>query len=109
MLEFAYCSIITPEACASILWRTTDKGPVAAAALRLTARDVKEFGVVDDIVPEPLGAAHRNPREMAITLERRLGRHLRELKAIPTDDLLARRYEKLRRVGATIEAAGPAF
>ena len=108
MLEFAYCSIITPEACASILWRTTDKGPVAAAALRLTAKDVKEFGVVDDIVPEPLGAAHRNPREMAITLERRLGRHLRELKQIPIDDLLARRYEKLRRVGATIEAAGPA-
>jgi acetyl-CoA carboxylase carboxyl transferase subunit alpha len=107
MLQFAYCSVITPEGCAAILWRTAEKAPEAAQALRLTAADLKEFGVVDDIVPEPLGAAHRNPREMAITLERRLGRHLRELKQVPLDDLLARRYEKLRRVGATVEAAAP--
>jgi acetyl-CoA carboxylase carboxyl transferase subunit alpha len=60
---------------------------------------------VDDIVPEPLGAAHRNPREMAITLERRIGRHLRELKALPVDTLLEQRYQKLRRVGEVTEAA----
>ncbi|MBM4018590.1 MAG: acetyl-CoA carboxylase carboxyltransferase subunit alpha [Planctomycetes bacterium] len=107
MLEFAYCSVITPEGCAAILWRTAEKAPDAAKALRLTAADLKGFGVVDDIVPEPLGAAHRNPREMAVTLERRIGRHLRELKQAPLDDLLARRYEKLRRVGVTAEAAGP--
>ncbi|MBE3069670.1 MAG: acetyl-CoA carboxylase carboxyltransferase subunit alpha [Planctomycetes bacterium] len=105
MLEFAYCSVITPEGCAAILWRTADKAPDAAKALRLTAPDLKGFGVVDDIVPEPLGAAHRNPREMATTLERRIGRHLRELKQVPTDELLERRYAKLRGVGVTVEAA----
>jgi acetyl-CoA carboxylase carboxyl transferase subunit alpha len=105
MLEYAYCSVITPEGCAAILWRTAEKASVAAQALRLTAPDLKEFGVVDDIVPEPLGAAHRNPREVAVTLERRIGRYLRELKQIPTDDLLEQRYQKLRRVGVTVEAA----
>jgi len=105
MLEYAYCSVITPEGCAAILWRTAEKAPEAAQALRLTAPDLKEFGVVDDIVPEPLGAAHRNPREVAVTLERRIGRYLRELKQIPMDDLLEQRYQKLRRVGITVEAA----
>jgi len=105
MLEFAYCSVITPEGCAAILWRTADKAPDAAKALRLTAPDLKAFGVIDDIVPEPLGAAHRSPREMATTLERRIGRHLRELKQVPTDELLDRRYAKLRGVGVTVEAA----
>jgi len=105
MLEYAYCSVITPEGCAAILWRTAEKASVAAQALRLTAPDLKEFGVVDDIVPEPLGAAHRNPREVAVTLERRIGRYLRELKQIPMDDLLEQRYQKLRRVGVTVEAA----
>jgi acetyl-CoA carboxylase carboxyl transferase subunit alpha len=108
MLEFAYCSVITPEGCAAILWRTAEKAPEAAKALRLTAKDLKEFGVADDIVPEPLGGAHRTPREMAITLERRIGRYLRELSRIPMEDLLARRYEKLRHVGVAVEAAGQA-
>jgi len=105
MLEYAYCSVITPEGCAAILWRTAEKAPEAAQALRLTAKDLKGFGVIDDIVPEPLGAAHRSPREMAITLERRMGRYLRELRQVPVDELLARRYEKLRRVGVVVEAA----
>jgi acetyl-CoA carboxylase carboxyl transferase subunit alpha len=104
MLEFAYCSVITPEGCAAILWRTAEKAPEAAEALKLTAKDLKAFGVIDDIVPEPLGAAHRNPREMAITLERRIGRHLRELRQLSVDELLQQRYEKLRRVGVTVEA-----
>jgi acetyl-CoA carboxylase carboxyl transferase subunit alpha len=104
MLEFAYCSVITPEGCAAILWRTAEKAPEAAQALKLTARDLKAFGVIDDIVPEPLGAAHRNPREMAVTLERRIGRYLRELKGLPVETLLERRYEKLRRVGSVVEA-----
>ena len=105
MLQYAYCSVITPEGCAAILWRTAEKAPEAAEALRLRATDLKQYGVVDEIVPEPLGAAHRNPREMAVTLERRIGRHLRELKQRPLDDLLAERYEKLRRVGVVVEAA----
>ena len=104
MLQYAYCSVITPEGCAAILWRTAEKAPVAAEALRLTSKDLKEFGVIDDIVPEPLGAAHRNPREVAVTLERRIGRYLRELTQIPIDQLLEQRYQKLRRVGVTVEA-----
>ena len=105
MLEYAYCSVITPEGCAAILWRTAEKAAAAADALKLTAKDLKEFGVIDDIVPEPLGAAHRNPREMAITLERRIGRYLRELMQIPVDELLERRYEKIRRVGVVVDAS----
>jgi len=106
MLQYAYCSVITPEGCAAILWRTAEKAPEASAALRLTAGDLAAFGVIDEIVPEPLGAAHRNPREMAVTLERRIGRHLRELKQQPIDRLLEERYSKLRRVGVVVEASG---
>ena len=105
MLQFAYLSVITPEGCAAILWRTAERAEDAAGALCLTAEDAKAFGVIDDVVPEPLGGAHRSPREMAITLERRVGRYLRELKQIPADELLARRYEKLRHVGVVVEAA----
>ncbi len=105
MLQYAYCSVITPEGCAAILWRTAEKAPEAAEALHLTAAHLMEYGVADEIVPEPLGAAHRSPREMAITLERRIGRHLRELKRIPIDDLLEQRYQKLRRVGVAVQAA----
>jgi len=108
MLEFAYCSVITPEGCAAILWRTAEKREAAAEALQLTARHLKEFGVIDDIVPEPLGAAHRNPREMAVALERRIGRYIRELKRLSIDDLLAARYDKLRRVGRVVEATASA-
>ncbi len=105
MLQYAYCSVITPEGCAAILWRTAEKAPEASEALRLTASDLMAFDVIDEVVPEPLGAAHRNPREMAVTLERRIGRHLRELKQVPVDELLAQRYEKIRRVGVVTEVA----
>jgi len=105
MLQYAYCSVITPEGCAAILWRTAEKAPDAAEALHLTAAHLEACGVVDEIVPEPLGAAHRSSREMATTLERRIGRRLRELKRIPTDELLQQRYQKLRRVGVVVEAA----
>lgn len=108
MLQYAYCSVITPEGCAAILWRTAEKAPEAAEALRLTAGDLKGFGIIDEIVPEPLGAAHRSPREMATTLERRIGRHLRELKQVPVERLLEERYQKLRRAGVVVEAAAGA-
>jgi len=104
MLQYAYCSVITPEGCAAILWRTAEKAPEAAEALRLTAPYLREVGVIDEIVPEPLGAAHRNPREMAITLERRIGRHLRELRQQPLDEMLDQRYAKLRAVGQVVDA-----
>jgi len=101
MLEHAYYSVISPEGCAGILWRTaTDETkPLAAAALKLTAKDLARLGVIDDIIPEPLGGAHRDHREMANTLKTYLLRYIRELRPVPIDDLLEARYQKFRRIG----------
>jgi len=101
MLEHAYYSVISPEGCAGILWRTaTDETkPLAAQALRCTSKDLLQFGVVDHILKEPLGGAHRAPREMANTLKASLSRHLRELHNLPADSLLEARYEKYRKMG----------
>jgi acetyl-CoA carboxylase carboxyl transferase subunit alpha len=101
MLEFAYYSVISPEGCAGILWKvaTDVTKPLAADALRLTARHLAKFGVIDDIIPEPLGAAHRDQREMATTLKAFLLRYLRELVPMPLDALLELRYQKFRRMG----------
>jgi acetyl-CoA carboxylase carboxyl transferase subunit alpha len=101
MLEHAYYSVISPEGCAGILWKvaTPETKPLAAGALRMTARDLHRFGVIDDIIPEPLGGAHRDQAGMANTLKTFLLRYLRELKAIPVDDLLDQRYAKFRRMG----------
>jgi acetyl-CoA carboxylase carboxyl transferase subunit alpha len=101
MLEHAYYSVISPEGCAGILWRTaTDETkPLAAAALKLTAKDLSRLGIVDDVIPEPLGGAQRDHREMANTLKTYLLRYIRELRLVPLDDLLEARYQKFRRMG----------
>jgi len=101
MLQYAYYSVISPEGCAGILWRvaTEETKSSAAAALKLTAPDLLRFGVIDHVLPEPLGGAHRAPREMATTLKQWLTRHIRELSTVPTETLLDRRYEKFRRLG----------
>jgi acetyl-CoA carboxylase carboxyl transferase subunit alpha len=99
MLEFAYYSVISPEGCASILWRTGEKAPEAAQALKLTARNLKAIDVIDDIIPEPLGGAHRNPAEAGSNLERHIVRTLRELKRVGLDALLKHRYDRWRRMG----------
>jgi acetyl-CoA carboxylase carboxyl transferase subunit alpha len=101
MLEFAYYSVISPEGCAGILWKvaTEETKPLAAEALRLTARDLFRLRVIDDIIPEPLGGAHRNHREMANTLKAYLVRYLRDLLPLPAEQLLERRYQKFRRMG----------
>jgi acetyl-CoA carboxylase carboxyl transferase subunit alpha len=101
MLEHAWYSVISPEGCAGILWRTAtaDTKPLAAAALKLTAKDLHRFGVIDDILPEPLGGAHRDHRESANTLKTYLLRYIRELRHVPTEDLLEARYQKFRRMG----------
>ena len=101
MLQYAYYSVISPEGCAGILWKaaTDETKPRAAGALRLTAPDLVKVGVLDEVIPEPVGGAHRNPREMAATLKTVLVRYLRELKGVPTETLLARRYDKFRRMG----------
>jgi acetyl-CoA carboxylase carboxyl transferase subunit alpha len=107
MLEHGYYSVISPEGCAGILWRVaTDETKVLAAeALKLTARDLFRFGIIDHIIPEPLGGAHRDPRAMANTLKTFLIRYLKELRPIPPEELLQQRYEKFRRMGFYEELA----
>ena len=101
MLEYAYYSVISPEGCAGILWKvaTDETKPLAAEALKCTARDLLRLGVIDHVLKEPVGGAHRAPRDMANTLKASLGRHLRELVALPTDELLRQRYDKYRKMG----------
>jgi acetyl-CoA carboxylase carboxyl transferase subunit alpha len=107
ILEHAYYSVISPEGCAGILWKaaTETTRPMAAEALRLTARDLARLGVVDDVIPEPLGGAHRDHREMATTLKKYLRRYLRELRRTPAEELLEARYQKFRRMGVFEVAA----
>jgi acetyl-CoA carboxylase carboxyl transferase subunit alpha len=105
MLEYAYYSVISPEGCAGILWKeaTEKTKPMAAEALRLTARHLERFGVIDHVIPEPLGGAHRDPREMANSLKSYLLRYLRELRPLSIEDLLEARYMKFRRMGVFLE------
>ncbi|MCJ7543046.1 MAG: acetyl-CoA carboxylase carboxyltransferase subunit alpha [Phycisphaerae bacterium] len=102
MMEYAYYSVISPEGCAAILWRTGEKAAEAAEAMKITARDLKGLDVIDDIIPEPLGGAHRNVAEAASNLERHIVRSLRELKRVPLDHLLKHRYERWRRMGKVL-------
>jgi len=101
MLEHAYYSVISPEGCAGILWKvaTDETKPLAAEALRCTAKDLLKFGVIDHVLKEPLGAAHRRPRDIAATLKTALLRYIRELHTQPTNVLLEKRYEKYRSMG----------
>jgi acetyl-CoA carboxylase carboxyl transferase subunit alpha len=101
MLEHAYYSVISPEGCAGILWKAANEEtkPLAAEALRLTSRDLFGLRIIDDIIREPLGGAHRDHREMATTLKAYLLRYLKELRHIPTEELLEQRYQKFRRMG----------
>jgi acetyl-CoA carboxylase carboxyl transferase subunit alpha len=103
MLEYAYYSVISPEGCATILWKGAEHAPRAAAALRMTAREVKRMGIIDDVVAEPPGGAHRDHREAAANLKSYLLRALREIDEQPRDELLRRRYEKFRRIGVFVE------
>jgi acetyl-CoA carboxylase carboxyl transferase subunit alpha len=99
MLENATYSVISPEGCAAILWKNETEKEKAAEALMGTAEDLHELGVIDEVLPEPLGGAHRNMEEMARTFSRSLVRHLNELGADSVEDLLKKRYEKYRRMG----------
>jgi acetyl-CoA carboxylase, carboxyl transferase, alpha subunit len=100
MLQYSTYSVISPEGCASILWKSPDKVKDAAEALGMTAPRLLELGLIDKLVREPLGGAHRNPRSMAIRLKAVLLRQLDELEAMPLPDLLAQRYQRLRSYGA---------
>lgn len=100
MLENAWYSVISPEGCAAILFHDAAKAEVAAQALKLTAEDLKGFNIVDEIVPEPVGGAQRDPDVTAANLKEALTRSLKSLSTVPTDKLLANRFEKFRSIGA---------
>src|SRR6188474_3314199 len=99
MLQYATYSVITPEGCASILWKSADKAPDAAEALGLTAHRLKALGVIDKIIAEPLGGAHRDPTQMAVMLKRALADSLRQFQGMKTKDLLAARHARLLAYG----------
>lgn len=105
MLRYSYYSVISPEGCASILWRDGNKKDEAAAELRLTSKDLLSFGLIDEVVDEPLGGAHRDLRRMGENLKAALIRNLDALADIPPEQLAAGRYDKFRRYGEFIEGA----
>lgn len=99
MLQYSTYAVISPEGCASILWRTAEKAPEAAEAMGVTAERLQSLGIVDQVIPEPLGGAHRNPVVIAASIREALTSQLEMLKGLDTDALLARRYERLMSYG----------
>ena len=106
ILEDAYYSVISPEACSAILWRDRRHAPEAAEALKLTAQDLLKLDVVDEIVPEPEGGAHRDYESAAANLDGALRQNLARLREVPIDELLKKRYEKFRALGNFAEGKG---
>jgi acetyl-CoA carboxylase carboxyl transferase subunit alpha len=103
ILENAYYSVISPEGCAAILWKDRAAASKAAEALKITAKDLLELGLADEVVPEPLGGAHNDSATTAATLKRHLLHNLEHLKKIAPDELLKLRYKKFRAHGHYIE------
>ena len=104
MLEHSIYSVISPEGCAAILWRSADEREKAARALRLTSSDLLSLGVADEVIPEPPGGAHADPPSTMSALADTLKRHLDELGAMTPDDMVARRWAKYEALGQWIEA-----
>ena len=99
MLENTWYSVISPESCSSILWRSWDYKEQAAEALKLTAEDLIQFGIIDVIVPEPLGGAHKDHKQMAETLKEYLLKELKPLLKLNPEKLIAKRLEKFAKMG----------
>ncbi|MFH0763157.1 MAG: acetyl-CoA carboxylase carboxyltransferase subunit alpha [Candidatus Omnitrophota bacterium] len=99
VLENSYYSVISPEGCAAILWKDGSKAPEAANVLKLTAEDLLKMKIIDEIVPEPLGGAHRDPQKAAEELKKVINRNLKDLKAKSIEELLKLRYKKFREMG----------
>ena len=99
MLEYAIYSVISPEGCASILWKDAEKAEAAATAMGITSERLQKLGLVDEVIAEPLGGAHRNPLAMAEVLQNALVDNLRQLEAMPVSELLARRQQRMESVG----------
>ncbi len=106
--EFAYYSVISPEGCAGILWKSHDYAANAARSLKLTSRHLERLGAIDDVIEEPVGGAHRDHYQMAGRLKMYLIKSLRELTEKPTDQLLNERYDKFRRIGEFLETPAEA-
>jgi acetyl-CoA carboxylase carboxyl transferase subunit alpha len=104
MFENSWYTVISPEGCASILWRDAKFAPQSAQALKLTGKDLLGLGIIDEVVAEPLGGAHRDPQQTAKNLAAAIARHLEPLMALPVDELLRRRRDKFRRMGKFSES-----
>jgi len=104
MLQYGIYSVISPEGCASILWKSADKAEDAAEAMRITAQNLSAFGLVDEVLPEPLGGAHRNPQEAADVIRNALLKNLEELDRLSVDQLLENRQRRLASFGQFKEA-----
>jgi len=105
ILEHAYYSVISPEGCAAILWKSAEKRGEAAAALKITANNLLKMGIADEIVPEPIGGAHRDHRQMALALKEAILRNINELQQVPPEQLTEQRYAKYRKIGVfTVES-----
>lgn len=99
VMENAYYSVISPEGCAAILWKDSAKADYAAEALKLTAGELLNLGIIDEVIPEPQGGTHRDPQKAAKNLKSAIKKHLEELRQIPIDKLLSLRYQKFRKIG----------
>jgi acetyl-CoA carboxylase carboxyl transferase subunit alpha len=99
MLEYSIYTVASPEAAASIMWRDNAFAPNAAEAMKITAQDLKELRLIEDIIPEPLGGAHQDKAEAATAVKATILANLAELQALPTEDLLERRYQRYRAIG----------
>jgi acetyl-CoA carboxylase carboxyl transferase subunit alpha len=104
VLENAYYSVISPEGCAAILWKERAKSPDAAAALKLTARDLLEMKIIDGIIKEPLGGAHKNPQEAADNIKKAINKDIAALRSISKEKLIEARYAKIRSIGVFKES-----
>ena len=100
MLENAIYSVISPEGCAAILWKDQEKVEEAAEALHLTSQDLLKLGIIDEIIPEPRGGAHRNVEKTAANIKQAIIKHLRELRKLSLDELIERRWQKYRKIGS---------
>ena len=103
ILQNAYYSVISPEGCASILWRNSIKAPQAATALKLTGEHLKKVGVIDEIIPEPQGGAHCDPEPVAQAIKKTILKYIKELSNLSPEELLEARYKRFRKIGAFAE------
>src|SRR5437867_5366763 len=106
MLEYAYYSVISPEGCAAILWKDQENAEIAANALKITSRDLKAVGLIDDIILEPEGGAHTDHKLAASLVDQKLQQALSELKGVQPEELVEARYKRFRRVGSVTDSGG---